>query len=187
MAASGSSETLVDHTSWELLRLLQADARLSYHELGRRVGMSATAVAERVRRLEDAGVITGYHAQIDPAKVGLPITAFIQTTCIRNRCLYAHAQPSDFPEVLEFHRVTGRNCGIFKVCVSSVKHLEALIDRISAYELPTTSVVLSTPWVNHVLDEEMASGRDSLAAGPELDDSLNQTGDRRTRDRPPAG
>jgi Lrp/AsnC family leucine-responsive transcriptional regulator len=160
----------LDHTDWEILRQLQEDARLSYHELGRRVGMSATAVAERVRRLEDAKVITGYRAQVDPVRVGLPITAFIQTTCIRNRCLYTHSQHGAFPEVLEYHRVTGRNCGIFKVCVSSVQHLEALIDRLSAYELPTTSIVLSTPWVKEVIDNEATvEGSNMAPASPEPD------------------
>lgn len=154
MTTSGSGEKLFDHTNWEILRHLQADARLSYHELGRRVGLSAPAVAERVRRLEEEEVITGYHAQIDPAKVGLPITAFIRTTCLRNRCIHTHASSREFPEVLEYHRVTGNNCGVFKVCVSSVRHLEDLIDRLSAYELPTTSIVLSTPWMRHVIDNE---------------------------------
>src|ERR1051326_8636931 len=157
------SEKHLDRTDWQLLRHLQEDARLSYHELGRRVGMSATAVAERVRRLEDGGVITGYHAQINPASAGLPITAFIMTTCIRNRCLYAHTHQSDFPEVLEYHRVTGTHCGVFKVCVASVQHLEALIDRISAYELPTTALVLSTPWVKHVIGSDMAVGHAATA------------------------
>jgi Lrp/AsnC family leucine-responsive transcriptional regulator len=157
MKAQRPTTRPLDHTDWQLLRRLQENARLSYHELGRRIGLSATAVAERVRRLEQAGVITGYHAQVDPAQVGLPIIAFIQTTCIRNRCLYTNAPHSEFPEVIEYHRVTGRNCGVFKVCVPSVRHLEALIDRMSAYELPTTSIVLSTPWVTHVIDNEAAA------------------------------
>lgn len=145
---------LLDHTNWEILRQLQVDARLSFHEIGRRVGLSAPAVAERVRRLEGAKVITGYHADVDPAKVGFPITAFVRTTCIKNRCLYSYARHDDFPEVIEYHRLTGGNCGIFKVCVSSVQQLENLIDRISAYELPTTSIVLSTPWSKRTIDGE---------------------------------
>src|SRR5690242_15330282 len=142
----GSSEKNLDLTSREILRQLQENARLSYHELGRRVGLSAPAVAERVRKLEEAGIITGYHARVDPVRIGFPILAFIHTTCIRNRCFYSHALHEEFPEVLEYHRVTGNNCGIFKVCVSSVQHLEELIDRLSAYELPSTSLILSTPW-----------------------------------------
>jgi Lrp/AsnC family leucine-responsive transcriptional regulator len=154
MKAQRPTTKPLDHTDWQLMRRLQENARLSYHELGRQIGLSATAVAERVRRLEQSGVITGYHAQVDPTQVGLPIIAFIQTTCIRNRCLYTNALQSEFPEVMEYHRVTGRNCGVFKVCVPSVRHLEALIDRMSAYELPTTSIVLSTPWITHIIDNE---------------------------------
>src|ERR1051326_5921774 len=160
------SERALDATDWKILRELQKEARLSYHELGRRVGLSAPAVAERVRRLEEEGVITGYHAQVDPAKVGLPITAFIRTPCIKNRCIHTHANPCDFPEVLEYHRVTGNNCGVFKVCVSSVQHLEDLIDRLSAYELPTTSIVLSTPWVRHIIDNEQERDAEAMREGP---------------------
>ncbi len=69
------SERLLDNTGWKILRELQRDARLSYNELGRRVGLSAPAAAERVRKVGDAGVITGYGAQIDPAKVGMPLLA----------------------------------------------------------------------------------------------------------------
>lgn len=154
MPSSGSNEKLLDHTNWEILRHLQADARLSYHELGRRVGLSAPAIAERVRRLEEEGVLTGYHAQIDLARVGLSITAFILTTCIKNRCIHTNAHFEEFPEILEYHRVTGNHCGIFKVCVTSVQHLENLIDRLSAYELPATAIVLSTPLVRHIVDNE---------------------------------
>ena len=166
MKAQQPNTRPLDHTDWELLRRLQENARLSYHELGRQIGLSATAVAERVRRMEQSGVITGYHAQVDPAQVGLPISALIQTTCIRNRCLYTNALQSEFPEVIEYHRVTGRNCGVLKVCVPSVRHLEALIDRLSTFELPTTAIVLSTPWISHVIDnEEPEKSPDVLAYG----------------------
>ena len=71
------SERPLDSTDWKILRLLQQDARLSYNELGRRIGLSAPATTERVRRLEEAGIITGYSAQIDPTKVGMPLLALI--------------------------------------------------------------------------------------------------------------
>ena len=82
MKAQRPNPRPLDHTDWQLVRRLQENARLSYHELGRQIGLSATAVAERVRRMEQSGVITGYHAQVDPTQVGLPIVAFIQTTWI---------------------------------------------------------------------------------------------------------
>ena len=71
-----------------------------------------------------------------------------------NDVITAHANSCDFPDVLEYHRVTGNNCGVFRVRVSSVRHLEDLIDWSSAYELPTTFIVLSTPWVRHIIDNE---------------------------------
>jgi Lrp/AsnC family leucine-responsive transcriptional regulator len=75
---TGDLERLLDATGWQLLSALQEQARLSYSELGQRVGLSAPAVSELVRRLEEAGVITGYHAEINRALVGLPVTAIIR-------------------------------------------------------------------------------------------------------------
>src|SRR4030042_4992706 len=72
------NDKLLDATGWQILRELEANARLSFAELGRRVGLSLPAVAERVRKMEDAGIITGYRAQVDPARVGLPIRAFVR-------------------------------------------------------------------------------------------------------------
>src|SRR5260370_17850805 len=95
------SERPLDATSWKILRELQRDARLSYNELGRRVGLSAPAAAERVRKLEDAGVITGYGAQIDPAKVGMPLLALIQLHCAPAKCLLKTTTPAKFPHALQ--------------------------------------------------------------------------------------
>src|SRR5438874_12065688 len=81
------SERSLDPTDWKILRELQKDGRLSYNELGKRVGLSAPATAERVRKLEDAGIITSNGAQVDVAKIGLPMLAFIQLRCFPDRCL----------------------------------------------------------------------------------------------------
>jgi Lrp/AsnC family leucine-responsive transcriptional regulator len=133
---------LLDLVGWRILDELQRDARLSYSELAARVGLSPPAVAERMRRLEEAGIITGYRAVIDPAKVGLPITAYI-------RCTSSGPQVGmiarELPEVLECHRITGGDAFILKVVVASVAHLEAIIDRLLPYGQPTTSLVLSSP------------------------------------------
>lgn len=135
-------ERLLDPIGWRLLAALQEDARLTNSELGARVGLSAPAVAERMRRLEAAGIITGYRAQIDPAKLGLPITAFIRCNAPGPQ-IGAIARAA--PEVLECHRVTGDDAFILKVVVASVAHLEAVIDRLLPYGQPTTSLVLSSP------------------------------------------
>src|SRR5688572_20842829 len=135
----------IDDIDRNVLKELQMDARLSYAELGRRVGLTTPAVIERVRKLEDAGVITGYRADIDTAKVGLPIIAFIRMSI--TGVDYSHiievAEQSN--EVLECHRGTGGDSFIMKVAVASVEHLQEVIDRLTPYGITTTTIVLSSP------------------------------------------
>ena len=139
-------EKLLDTTGWQLLHALQENARLSYSELGQRVGLSSPAVAERIRRMEDAGIISGYHAEINLAKVGYPITAIIRmNTSPGERCTSFTGFVENMPEVLTCYRVTGSDSLIMKVMVSSVEHLESLIDQLEAHGRLTTSIVLSTP------------------------------------------
>src|SRR5687767_10332598 len=83
-------DKLMDNVGWRILEELQADARINYVELGRRVGLTSPAVAERVRRMEDAGIITGYRVMVDPAKVGLPVTAIIRLRADDCRRTMAH-------------------------------------------------------------------------------------------------
>jgi Lrp/AsnC family leucine-responsive transcriptional regulator len=139
------TERRLDTTDWDILRELQADARLSFNEIGRRVGLSAPAVAERVRRLEDAGIVTGYHAHVDPAKVGLGFTAFIQMRCELGKCLLKTTRPEDYPEVVEIHKLSGDYCSMLKVRAASMRHLEALIERLGQHGEMRTSIVLSSP------------------------------------------
>jgi Lrp/AsnC family leucine-responsive transcriptional regulator len=137
-------ERLLDATGWRILQELQQNARLSFSELGQRVGLSSPAVTERVRRMEEAGIITGYRAEINTAKVGFPITAIIRMSAPGD-CKQFTATISAFPEILESYRVTGENSVILKVIATSMGHLEELIDRLSIHGSPTTSIVLSTP------------------------------------------
>jgi Lrp/AsnC family transcriptional regulator, leucine-responsive regulatory protein len=146
------TEKLLDSTGWLLLQALQQDARLSYTELGQRVGLSAPAVAERVRRMEDAGIISGYHAEINRSKIGFPITAIIRLSDFPGeRCAHFTALAQEIPEVLECYRVTGSDSLIIKVMASSVEHLESLIDRLSSHGQLTTSMVLSAPVTRRVV------------------------------------
>jgi Lrp/AsnC family leucine-responsive transcriptional regulator len=138
-------ERALDATDWHILHELQADARMSYNQIGHRVGLSSPAVAERVRRLEDAGIITGYHAHIDPPKVGLGLTAFIQMRCALGRCLLKTCQPEDYPEVTEMHKLSGDYCAMLKIRASSMRHLEAIIERLGQHGEMRTSIVLSSP------------------------------------------
>jgi Lrp/AsnC family transcriptional regulator, leucine-responsive regulatory protein len=142
----------LDGTDWHILKELQADGRLSYHELGRRVGLSSPAVAERVRRLEDAGVIAGYHARVDATRAGLPVAAFIQMRCRIDRCLLKTSEADDYPEVVEIHKLSGDYCSMLKVRAASIEHLEGVIERIGKHGEMRTSVVLSTQYADRPVE-----------------------------------
>jgi Lrp/AsnC family transcriptional regulator, leucine-responsive regulatory protein len=162
------NERLLDETGWHILEALQENARLSFSELGQRVGLSSPAVAERVRRMEDAGIITGYRAEINTAKIGYPITAVIRiSNAPGERCTRFIAWAQAIPEVLECHRVTGSDALIMKIMASSVEHLESLIDRLSEHGQLTTSIVLSTPVsrriVTRVVDNTTQERLETLA------------------------
>jgi Lrp/AsnC family leucine-responsive transcriptional regulator len=145
-------ERLLDETGWHILEALQENARLSFSELGQRVGLSSPAVAERVRRMEDAGIISGYRAEVNTAKIGYPITAIIRISLSPGeRCTRLSASAQEIPEVLECHRVAGSDSLIMKIMASSVEHLESLIDRLSEHGLLTTSIVLSTLVSNRIV------------------------------------
>ncbi len=146
------NEKLLDSTSWQILEALQRDARLSYTELGQRVGLSAPAVADRVRRMEDAHIISGYHAELSRTKIGYPITAIIRlSTPSGERSTSFIASLQETPEVLECSRVTGSDSFIITVMASSVAHLETLIDHLAAHGQLTTSMVLSSPVTHRII------------------------------------
>lgn len=136
---------LLDEIDKKILANLQKDARLSYAELGRRAGLTTPAVIERVRKLEDAGVITAYRAEIDLARIGYPITAFIRMSITGIDYSHIIEVARDSPEVLECHRGTGGDSFIMKVAVRSVEHLQEVIDRLTPYGITTTTIVLSSP------------------------------------------
>ena len=142
----------LDDIDRKVLTELQVDARISYAELGRRVGLTTPAVIERVRKLEDAGVITGYRAEIDTAKVGLPITAFVRMSIAGVDYSHIIEVAEQSNEVLECHRGTGGDSFIMKVAVSSVEHLQQIIDKLTPYGVTTTAIVLSSPVKRRVID-----------------------------------
>ena len=156
-------EKLLDDTGWQLLHALQQNARLSYSELGQRVGLSSPAVAERIHRMEDAGIISGYHVEINRSKLGYPITAIIRmSTSPGDQCSRFATFVQEIPEVLECYRVTGSDSLIMKVMASSVEHLESLIDRLSAHGQLTTSMVLSAPVTRRVVKPVAENYHESL-------------------------
>jgi Lrp/AsnC family leucine-responsive transcriptional regulator len=143
---------IIDDIDRKVLKELQEDARISYAELGRRVGLTTPAVIERVRKLEDAGVITGYRAEIDPAKVGLPIIAFVRMSITGVDYSHIIEVAEESEEVLECHRGTGGDSFIMKVAVSSVEHLQQIIDKLTPYGITTTAVVLSSPVKRRIIN-----------------------------------
>ncbi|HZA26613.1 MAG TPA: Lrp/AsnC family transcriptional regulator, partial [Actinomycetota bacterium] len=150
-------DKIMDETGWRILGELQQNARISFSELGRRVALTPPAVAERVRRMEEAGIIAGYRAQPAHDRIGLPITAFIRWTATGNDCAYLGEVARDIPEVVECHRVTGEESYVVKVVVRSVEHLEDLIDRMMPYGETKTSVVLSSPVTHRAVEMEQAT------------------------------
>lgn len=155
MSAS-ETDHLLDDIGWKILSELQQNARIPFAELGRRVGLSTPAVTERVHKMEEAGVILGYRAQIDPAKVGLPLLAFINIKVSGENLGHFMKVAANHPEVLECHRVTGADSFLLKAAVSDVTHLERLLDALMPYVATTTSMVLSTAlaWGNIVNPEQ---------------------------------
>lgn len=147
----------LDETDRKILGELQENGRVSYTELGRRVALTAPAVAERVRRLEEAGVITGFRAHVDPAALGLPITAFIRWTSNGPDCAALGEVARGVPEILECHRITGTESYILKVATTSVGHLERLLDRLMPHGSTITSVVLSSSVTHRAIgaDDEL--------------------------------
>ncbi|HUF03528.1 MAG TPA: Lrp/AsnC family transcriptional regulator [Aridibacter sp.] len=143
---------MLDEIDWKLLRVLQKDARTSYAEMGRRVGLTTPAVIERVHKLEDAGVITGYRVELDLSKVGLPVTCFIRMSITGVDYSHIVEVAKVSPEVLECHRGTGGDSFIMKVAVESVEHLQMLIDKLTPYGITTTSIVLSSPVRRRVIE-----------------------------------
>jgi Lrp/AsnC family leucine-responsive transcriptional regulator len=138
-------EVALDRTDWRLLEELQRDGRASYADLARVVAMSPSAVAERVRRLEEAGVIAGYRATVDPERVGLSVMAFVRLRYPTGNYRPFHALLDSTPEVVEAHHVTGEDCFVLKVIVRSMRHLEEVTGRIAGLGAVTTSVVYSSP------------------------------------------
>ena len=140
-----SKNPLLDQVNVRLLRELQVDPRLPMSALARRVRMSAPAVTERVKRLEDAGVIAGYRMDVDPGAIGLSVTAYVRIRPAPGQLPKVAELAQRTPEVVECHRITGEDCFLLKVHVSKVEHLEQTLDRFLAYGQTTTSIVQSSP------------------------------------------
>ena len=136
----------LDAIAWKIVESLQRNARLSFAELGRKVGLSTPAVAERVHRLEEAGVISGYHAEIDVSKLGIPIRVVMRLTIPGGELQMSRTVSAikDLHEISRCHRITGHESFVIEADVVSIRHMESLIDRLSALGATSTSTVLSS-------------------------------------------
>jgi Lrp/AsnC family leucine-responsive transcriptional regulator len=136
---------LLDRTNWRILSLLQRDARMSLSQLGRSVNLSAPATLERMRKLEEAGVITGYRAEINPEAIGLPVMAFIRiNTPTRDYPRFLKAL-EEMPEIVACHHIAGADSFILKAHLASNSDLERLLQRLSIFGRTHTDIVLSSP------------------------------------------
>ena len=136
---------MLDAINRAILEELQADARLSMAELGRRINLSPPAVADRVQRLERAGVIRGYHADVDPAKLGYTVAAVVRVAPATRQLDKIREIARNTPEVVECHRITGEDCFFLKLHLHSINDLEPLLDRFTPYGRTTTSIIHSSP------------------------------------------
>ncbi len=147
------NEKKVDETDWKILKALQINGRISYRELGEQIGLSTPAVSERVRKLEDSGIIEGYSARLNLEKLGKTIVAFVNvnTRPESNDPLQKFVKKT--PEVLEAHYITGQASFVLKIAIGSILDLEDFIKKLSHFGPTQTSIVLSTHVENRVIDQ----------------------------------
>jgi Lrp/AsnC family leucine-responsive transcriptional regulator len=147
----------LDRIAWKIVEELQQNARISWAELGRRVGLTTPAVAERVHRLEKLGVIRGFHADINLERLGMPILIFVRLSMSGPESLVRafQQQTKNWEEVLECHRVTGSDSFIVKARVVSVEHLEIFLDDLGHYGTTSTATVLSSPVLQRIITEKI--------------------------------
>jgi Lrp/AsnC family transcriptional regulator, leucine-responsive regulatory protein len=146
--------TELDEIDWQILSILQVEARISFKELGQRIGLTGTAIAERVRKLEDEGIIEGYSIRLNREKIGLPVTAFFKLRVNIEHCQHLRELAVSLPEVIEAHRVVGSEYYILKTVLPSIQHLEALMEKFLQLGAVEVSIVLSTPVADKTIQKQ---------------------------------
>jgi Lrp/AsnC family leucine-responsive transcriptional regulator len=182
-ADSGS----LDPVNRRLLAELQADARLSLAELGRRVGLTAPAVGERLQRLEESGVVRGYHAEVDPRALGYALSAVLRIRPASRQIPTVADLARRTAEVVECHRITGEDCFLMKLHVRDVEHLERVIDIFAQFGQTTTSIVQSSPVPGRGIALDAGDRPDPLEAGGPSRSGLTARSGRDAGAAPPAG
>ncbi len=150
----------LDDIDWAILDELQADGRAGFRELGRRIGLSAPAAAARVRKLEDAGIITGYRAVIDETALGLDVRAFVRMNVVGHMDTHDSfiAVAQGIPEIIELNRVSGEQTYVLRVAVPSVNDLERVLHPLWEYGDTVTGVIMSAPIANRPVVRSMVPG-----------------------------
>jgi Lrp/AsnC family transcriptional regulator, leucine-responsive regulatory protein len=138
-------DVVLDDTDRQIIGELAQDGRISFAELGRRVSLSSPAVTERVRRLEQIGVITGYRAEIDPRALGYSITAIVRVKPAVRQLPRIAALAADIPQIEECLRITGEDCFYMKLHLGAIEDLPSVLDQFLLYGETTTSIVNATP------------------------------------------
>jgi Lrp/AsnC family transcriptional regulator, leucine-responsive regulatory protein len=146
----------LDPTDWAILRELQLDARLSYAEIGRRVGLSSPAVQERIRKLEDAEIINGYHAKVNPKALGLPIMAFARMSDVHGENIEAVARiANETPEILRCYHLIGQDEYLLQIVAPSVEYLNNILQQFTPHANTITSIVTTATTNSHIISPDL--------------------------------
>lgn len=134
----------LDETDYRILKALQDDARLSFSAISRLIHLSTPSVAQRVRRMEESGVITGYVTKVNPRSVGWTVDAIVRLDCHRATCILNDSSAINHPNILEINRVTGPYCSVLRVHAATMSDYEQLVDHLTRYGTPTSELILSS-------------------------------------------
>lgn len=140
-----SKKSGIDAIDAQILSALFENARVSTAELSRKIGLSSPSTAERVKRLEESGVITGYRVEVDPAHLGLPLPVCLRIRPVPGKMENVAKLLNEIPEIVDCDRVTGNDCYIARAHLQSVDQMERLIDRLTPISMTNTSIIQSSP------------------------------------------
>jgi len=148
----------LDDLNWKILQELQLNARITAVELGRRINLSASSTAERIRKLEEAGYIKGYRTIVDYDKLGLSVPVFINFKATRISHKEMLKMADEMPEVMEWYGVTGTHCSLFKIVVNTTKELERVIEKLQEFGETSTSIILSSNPLPKAITRKISEG-----------------------------
>lgn len=145
----------IDAVNWKILECLQENARQTNTEIGRKVGISSPAVSERIRKMEDVGIIENYYAKISYSETGHQLKAIITLRAFMGKLKPFIHKVTSFNEVINCYRITGNENIIMEVVLNNQKHLEQFIDQLITYGETSTHIILSNVIENNPIVERM--------------------------------